>query len=160
MFVASKKHLLIAFATAFFLLSLAPVASAASLSSSEASLLAAVNATRASYGLRPLAADGTLTRAARAHSRAMIAQRSFSHGAFARRLVSFGVRGPVVGENLAWGAGPLAQAKAIVQMWLRSPEHRANLLRPGFSRVGLGLSTGTFRGHASATVVTADFAGR
>jgi uncharacterized protein YkwD len=148
------------FAAGFALFALAPVASAAPRPSSEASLLQAVNATRASYGLRPLAADGTLTRAARAHSRAMIAERSFSHGAFARRLASFGARGPIVGENLAWGVGALAQAKAIVQMWLRSPEHRANLLRPGFSRVGLGLGSGTFQGHTGATVVTADFAGR
>jgi hypothetical protein len=34
------------------------------------------------------------------------------------------------------------------------------LLRPGFRRVGIGISLGTFAGHGGATVVTADFAGR
>jgi uncharacterized protein YkwD len=42
-------------------------------------------------------------------------------------------------------------------MWLASPGHRANLLRPGFRRLGLGIATGSFPGQAGATVVTADF---
>ncbi|TML65334.1 MAG: CAP domain-containing protein, partial [Actinobacteria bacterium] len=66
----------------------------------------------------------------------------------------------VVGENLAWGTGAYSAAKAIVQEWLASPEHRANLLRPGFRLVGVGSAVGTFVGRAGATVVTADFAGR
>jgi uncharacterized protein YkwD len=45
-------------------------------------------------------------------------------------------------------------------MWLASPSHRANLLRPGFTRVGLAASVGAFDGHADVTVVTADFGGR
>jgi uncharacterized protein YkwD len=75
-------------------------------------------------------------------------------------MVTFHVRGPVAGENLAWGSGPYGQAQEIVQEWLASPEHRANLLRPGFSRIGIGIVRGTFLGNAGATVVTADFAGR
>jgi uncharacterized protein YkwD len=47
-----------------------------------------------------------------------------------------------------------------VKMWLASPGHRANLLRPGYDRIGLGLGAGSFHGIAGATVVTADFAGR
>jgi uncharacterized protein YkwD len=42
-------------------------------------------------------------------------------------------------------------------MWLTSPEHRANLLRRGFHRVGLGIAQGSFQGAAGATIVTADF---
>ena len=44
--------------------------------------------------------------------------------------------------------------------WLASPEHRANLLRPGYARIGIGLVRGSFLGNGGATVVTADFAGR
>ena len=44
--------------------------------------------------------------------------------------------------------------------WLASPEHRANLLRPGYRTVGVGARKGTFEGYAGAVVVTTDFAGR
>jgi len=45
-------------------------------------------------------------------------------------------------------------------MWMASPEHRANLLRPGYRTVGVGATRGTFQGYAHALVVTTDFAGR
>jgi uncharacterized protein YkwD len=45
-------------------------------------------------------------------------------------------------------------------MWLASPPHRANLLRPGFRTVGVGVARGTFQGYAGALLVTTDFAGR
>jgi uncharacterized protein YkwD len=47
-----------------------------------------------------------------------------------------------------------------VNRWLASPRHRVVLLRPGFRRVGIGISFGMFAGRGNATVVTADFAGR
>jgi uncharacterized protein YkwD len=43
---------------------------------------------------------------------------------------------------------------------MSSPGHRANLLRPGWNRIGLGVLKGHFLGYAGATVYTADFAGR
>lgn len=89
----------------------------------------------------------------------MLRRNYFSHGQVARRLASFGARGPRVGENLAWGTGAYARAEAIVRAWLTSPPHRANLLRPGFRRVGVGAVVGTFAGYGGATVVTANFAG-
>jgi uncharacterized protein YkwD len=85
---------------------------------------------------------------------------TFAHGSFQRRLAGFGVRGPKVGENLGWGIGWRKTAQGIVAGWLASPSHRANLLRPGFRRVGVGRVVGTFAGHGGAAVVTADFAGR
>ena len=44
----------------------------------------------------------------------------------------------IAGENLAWGTGSRGTARGIVAAWLASPEHRANLLRPSFARVGIG----------------------
>jgi len=127
---------------------------------SESGILNAMNQVRVAAGLRPLRFDGKLHAAARAHSADMLRRGYFGHGAFSRRMDGFHVRAQTVGENLAWGTGPYAAAKAIVQEWLTSPEHRANLLRAGFSRVGVGSAVGTFVGRAGATVVTADFAGR
>ncbi len=125
----------------------------------EASVIQAVNQVRVQHGLRPLAVDLRLERAARAHSRRMIRSGSFAHGNVQRRLAAVGVRGRIYGENLAWGVGSSAHAAAVVRMWLASPPHRANLLRPGFRRIGLGRAVGTFGGYRGAAVVTANFAG-
>jgi uncharacterized protein YkwD len=118
-----------------------------------------MNRVRAQHGLHALRLDAHLERAAVAHSREMIASDVFAHGAFARRMLRFDVKGRIAGENLAWGTGDASSARAIVAAWLASPEHRANLLRPSFRRAGLGDMVGRFQGHGEARVVTADFAG-
>ena len=128
--------------------------------SSVPSLLAAMNATRANHGLGPLHLATTLSRAARAHSTDMLQHNYFAHGDFGSRMTQFRIAGPTIGENLAWGTGRYGEAASIVQEWLASPEHRANLLRPGYSRIGIGIARGSFQGSSGATVVTADFAGR
>ncbi|HEY7148717.1 MAG TPA: CAP domain-containing protein [Gaiellaceae bacterium] len=112
-----------------------------------------MNSVRASHGLPPLRVGRALTRAARSHSVDMARRGYFEHGAFVRRLRSFGVRAPYIGENLASGTQPLSAA-AIVQMWIASPPHRQNLLDRSFRRVGVGEAGGLTR------LVTADFAGR
>jgi uncharacterized protein YkwD len=89
----------------------------------------------------------------------MLGANVFAHGAFGTRMARFDVTGHVAGENLAWGTGTLATARGIVAAWLASPEHRANLLRPSFKRIGVGDLVGAFHGHHAAHVVTADFAG-
>jgi uncharacterized protein YkwD len=89
----------------------------------------------------------------------MLAGDVFRHGAFGTRMVRFRIQGSLAGENLAWGTGALATPKGVVASWLASPEHRANLLRPMFRRVGIGELSGSFLGYDGATVVTADFAG-
>ena len=118
-----------------------------------------MNRVRAQYGLHALRLDTHLQRAAVAHSREMIATDVFAHGAFARRMLRFDVRGRIAGENLAWGTGDASTAHAIVAAWLASPEHRANLLRPSFMRIGVGDLLGRFQGYGAARVVTTDFAG-
>ncbi len=154
-----KKNVLVAFAAGFVAFAVASAASAASLTRTESGLLRAVNQTRAAHGLRPLRFDATLERAARSHSADMLRNHYFAHGALAQRLRAFGARGPFVGENLAWGVGSYAAPATIIREWLASPEHRANLLRPGFARIGIGALRGSFNGYGGATVFTADFGG-
>jgi uncharacterized protein YkwD len=129
------------------------------MSKPEAALLRQMNQVRLAHGLRPLRYDAHLERAARAHSREMLASNVFQHGAFASRMLEFDVTGSLAGENLAWGTGAEGSARGIVAAWLASPEHRANLLRPTFVRVGIGDLAGSFLGNRGARVVTADFAG-
>jgi uncharacterized protein YkwD len=129
------------------------------LTRSESALLTVMNQVRVSHGLRPFRTDARLEGAARNHSRSMLRTGRFTHGAFTTRIRRAGVRAPRIGENLAWSSG-LASARAIVQMWLASPGHRANLLRPGYRIVGIGAITGTFNGQRHTLMVTTDFAGR
>ena len=154
------SHIFVAFAGVLSAFVLAPAAGAGVRTSTASSLVQAVNQTRAAYGLPSLRVDGRLARAASAHSAEMLRGNYFSHGDFASRMAAFRVQGPSLGENLAWGNGPYARPSAIVGEWLASPEHRANLLRPGWTRIGIGLARGTFLGSGGSTVVTADFAGR
>jgi uncharacterized protein YkwD len=156
----SKRHISLAFAAALCVLVLVPAAGAAIRTSASTSLLRAVNQTRTAHGLRPLRLDASLVRAARSHSLEMLRADVFTHGDFHGRMLAFHVVGPTAGENLAWGNGSYAQSASIIAEWLASPEHRANLLRPGWTRIGIGIARGTFQGNGGASVVTADFAGR
>lgn len=152
------KNISIVFSTVLCVLALAPAAHA-SPTAAEAELLRVINRVRAQHGIRPLRVDLRLEAAARAKSRSMLRTGTFAHGNFQRRLSNFRARGPYFGENLAWGVGHHGSAPGVVQMWLASPSHRANLLRRTFRRVGLGVLVGTFRGYGGTTVVTANFAG-
>ena len=150
------RHLLAVTAALMLVL---PAAALGGSTRSESSLLREMNRVRAAHGLAPLDADTHLSRAARAHSKEMIGSNDFQHGAFGSRMAQFDVTGHLAGENLAWGTGAHGTAQGIVAAWLASPEHRANLLRPSFTRVGVADLVGTFRGYSGAHVVTADFAG-
>jgi uncharacterized protein YkwD len=155
-----SKHIWPALAAGFCALLLAGGAAAARTSSTGLGLLQAVNAARTAHHLAPLRLDARLGAAVRAHSHELLQTNTFTHGDFLTRMLRFHAVGPVVGENLAWGAGGYAAPKHVVAMWLASPEHRANLLRPGYARIGLGFAQGRFRGANGALVITADFAGR
>jgi uncharacterized protein YkwD len=154
----TKKQILIGLVVVFALFLPATAAQARGLSSSEASLLKAMNGVRHSYGLPRLRVDYRLVHAARNHSSDMMQRQYFAHGSVLGRVTAARARGPVFGEDLAWASGLTAQW--VVDAWLNSPPHRAVLLRRGFRRVGISIVFGTFIGHGDAGVVTADFAGR
>jgi uncharacterized protein YkwD len=136
-----------------------PSTSRTALSPTEVALLRAVNGVRKAHGLHELRIDPALVRAARYQSRKLLARDVLDHGNLVGRLQRFGVKGSVLGENLAWGTETEARAGEIVRGWLASPHHRANLLRPGYQKIGLGAATGTFAGYTNSTVATADFVG-
>jgi uncharacterized protein YkwD len=113
----------------------------------EARMLEMVNAERAAAGLRPLAPDPELTEVARLHSIDMFARGYFSHvtpeGADPfDRIRAANVTFRTAGENLA-----LAPTLRIAHNGLmNSPGHRANILRPEFGRLGIGIMDGGARG--------------
>jgi uncharacterized protein YkwD len=117
-----------------------------------ASLLCEVNQTRRAHGLDPLSWQRNLDVAAGWHANDMVDKGYFAHTApdgdsLAERLdrVNFIPAHSdrwSAGENLAAGRGPGGTPAAIVDGWLNSPEHRVNLLDPGFTMVGIGVTRG------------------
>ena len=110
-------------------------------------MLELVNQERASRGLKPLEPDPEMTEVARRHSADMFRRGYFSHytpegkDPFERMRES-DVRFRTAGENLAL-APTLRQAHTGL---MNSPGHRANILRPQFGRVGIGILDGGRRG--------------
>ena len=163
---ASPREPLVIVVLLLFLLA-PPVAGAAQESASsqlaftwrDRLVLEEMNRARSAQGLAPLRIDATLQRAALAHSKDMAAKNYFAHGDFASRMRRHGVRAARIAENLGWASGR-DRARRVVQMWMSSPPHRANVLRPGFRRVGVAGVVGSIFGQRDAMVVTADFAGR
>ncbi|RII12275.1 Cysteine-rich secretory protein family protein [Streptomyces sp. YIM 130001] len=116
----------------------------AGLSETAAEVVALTNAERAAAGLGRLAADGPLTAAAQAHSADMIARAFYAHtapdgGEPWHRAAAAGSTHRRVGENIACGQRSPAE---VVQGWMDSPGHRANILTPEFSHLGIGFAGG------------------
>jgi len=113
----------------------------------EARMLEMVNAERVASGLEPLAPDPALTEVARRHSADMFARGYFSHATPEGRspfdrIKEGGITFRTAGENLA-----LAPTLSVAHEGLmNSPGHRANILRPQFGRVGIGILDGGSRG--------------
>jgi uncharacterized protein YkwD len=123
----------------------------------ESAFVRAINETRRERGLAPLTVNHDLVRAARFHSADMVDRGYFEHGSVSRRLTRFGIKTGTVGENLGWRSSRKSAVPMLIDMWLRSPSHRAILLRPQFRSVGVGTGIGQFRGWDNAIVVTVDF---
>jgi uncharacterized protein YkwD len=137
----------------------ADAATARTAGENEARLLDEINRVRSAHRLPAMRADRRLALAARWHSAYMLRTNYFGHHAFTWRIKRARARGPIFSENIAMAPGTTTDARLVVQMWMTSPPHRANLLRRGFRRIGLAAPVGPFQGTA-ASLVTAEFAGR
>ena len=113
----------------------------------EKRMLDLVNQERQAAGLAPLQADPELTEVARKHSADMFVRGYFAHDTPEGlspfdRMRAANVRFTTAGENLA-----LAPTIPVAHTGLmNSPGHRANILRPEFGRVGIGVMDGGMRG--------------
>ncbi len=99
------------------------------------------NARRATAGCTALAVDPHLTTASLRQSWYMARTRLFSHvwrdgSTFVARTRAAGYRQPA-GENIAWG---YLTAPEVVEAWMQSPGHRANILNCGAKSIGAGVA--------------------
>ncbi|QFR01949.1 stress protein [Streptomyces phaeolivaceus] len=102
------------------------------------------NTERTRAGLPPLDPDPLLTAAAQAHSADMVARAFYAHtspdgGEPWHRAAAAGSTRGSVGENIACGQRSAAE---VVLGWMNSPGHRANILKPGFTHIGIGFVGG------------------
>lgn len=101
-----------------------------------------VNAERSKRGLQTLKSNWELARVARYKSQDMINKKYFSHtsptyGSPFKMMESFGIRFSAAGENIAYGQNTPAE---VMNSWMNSPGHRANILSPSYTTIGCGLA--------------------
>jgi len=138
-----------------------------SLTRAKGEMCTLINAERARAGVRPLHVDATLNAIAQARSRDMIARHYFSHhipggGMVFDILDRDHVRYEMAGENLALNNYidfyPLRQTVQQTNADLmHSPDHRANLLEPKYTEIGLGMA---FENSSGKLIVTEVFVQR
>lgn len=109
-------------------------------SADEMRALAVLNADRTKHGLLPLAYSSELTKLAEDYAQDMMARGFFAHNdpdglTPFDRMNSYGIRYRYAGENLALNDN----VEAAQAAFMNSPTHRANVLNPNYSQVGIGV---------------------
>jgi hypothetical protein len=116
------------------------------------SIFCLVNGERADNKLPPLSHNAQLDQAATGMCQRMITEHFFAHETPDGKTVVDRIQPTgyipksgdwVVGENLAWGSGALSTPRAIVNGWMSSPGHKANILAPDYKDIGLAACNGS-----------------
>lgn len=124
-----------------------PTEEKGTLSEYETEVIRLVNVRRNSAGLKSLTADMELSRVARIKSQDMCNKNYFSHtsptyGTPFQMMKDFGITYRSAGENIAMGQRTPSE---VVNAWMNSPGHRANILNESFTRIGVGyVSSGNY----------------
>lgn len=110
----------------------------------EAQVLALVNRERASAGCSPVTSNAELTRAADDYSDVMARSGVMSHtgpdgSTMTTRVEAAGYEWSTLGENIARGQ---FDAASVMESWMNSPGHRANILNCSFKELGVGVHFG------------------
>jgi uncharacterized protein YkwD len=124
------------------------------------------NQIRAARHLPLLKQNQKLIRAAVAHSSNMVNDGYFDHtdpsgDTFVDRILGSGYvkrnAGWTLGENLAWGTGDLSTPQGVMNSWMASPGHKANILKRAYREVGIGIRLGVPSDDGVGATYTADF---
>lgn len=124
----------------------------------EQTMACMVDFARREAGLNELSSAPDLAQSASEKSLDVLNCNSFSHFACGREFTYWMkatgyMSTPCwrVGENLAWGTGEYGSVRSIFIAWMRSPDHRANVLGD-FDETGLSLQVGNLEGHPETRV--------
>lgn len=99
-----------------------------------------VNQERAKAGLQPLVVKMDLTKVAQIKAEDMATNKYFSHtsptyGSPFDMMKKFGINYTRAGENIAMG---YTTPESVMEGWMNSPGHKANILNPNFKEIGIG----------------------
>lgn len=97
-----------------------------------------INKARAAHGLRPLRVNRKMEYWATDHARRMARRRTLFHDSLTRLRYESPTKAIAWGENVARNTAPNAARRAHY-MFMRSPGHRANILNPAFTHMGIGV---------------------
>jgi len=131
-----------------------------------AAVLCLINVDRTQRRVAPLRENAKLRSAAVAHSSDMVRNGYFAHTApngdtFVDRILDarYTTRNQEwsLGENLAWGTGELGTARGVQSAWMHSIGHRANILKPAYRELGIGVRTGVPTDSGVGATFTTDF---
>ena len=130
----------------------------------EATMLCLTNYARVQAGEGPLEPAAALEDSASDKAEDILRCDTFSHFACGREFTYWiqasGYMSTEcwhVGENLAWGTGEYGSVTSIFRAWLRSTEHRENLLDAAFTQVGIDRRVGSLEGEHGAHVWAQQF---
>ncbi|MER5418157.1 CAP domain-containing protein [Streptomyces virginiae] len=120
------------------------VSSATALSKNASEVIVLVNRERVAAGCGPLKEDAQLRHAAQGHSDDMAQRNFFSHtapdgGGPGARTTAAMYRWSAYGENIARGQ---QTPGSVMDAWMSSPSHRANILNCSFKDIGVGVHHG------------------
>ena len=106
----------------------------------EAEVIRLVNEIRVQYGLQPLKTNWELSRVARYKSQDMVDNHYFPHtsptyGSPFQMMKAFGLSYRTAGENIAYGQ---RTPQEVVNAWMNSSGHRANILNSSYTQIGVG----------------------
>jgi uncharacterized protein YkwD len=131
------------------------------------SVFCLLNKERVKRVLPKLARHADLDGPAQDHSLLMVKTKCFEHVCpgepdLGSRLADYLAQaaGFGHGENIAYGSGDFGSPKVIVRSWMKSKDHRENILNPDFEHVGIGVAWGSpvsARGGATTGTYTTDF---
>ena len=112
----------------------------AAVSAFESEVVRLVNEQRVQNGLKPLTENWELSRVARYKSQDMVDNRYFSHtsptyGTPFQMIKAFGLSFRTAGANIAYGQ---RTPQAVVNAWMNSSGHRANILNASYTQIGVG----------------------
>ena len=118
-------------------------------------IVALTNEERSAENIPALASSSRLFQVAQMRADDMASREYFAHETpegipFWQHVSQSGYQYSHVGENLAVH---FYTPEQLVNAWMRSPSHKANILNPDFEEIGLGIAEGIRRGHKGYYVV-------
>ena len=131
-----------------------------------AAVLCLHNQIRQQHNLPLLKDNAKLRKAGTLHSNEMVDEGYFDHTApdgttFVDRILGAGYAKRngdwTIGENLAWGTGDLSTPAGVMQAWMSSAGHRANILKRSYKELGIGIRLGVPNDAGVGATFSAEF---